>query len=433
VAKLQRVLVVGSGGREHALAERLLASESIGEVIVTPGNAGSGQQRASIGKVVRNAAGNPRELARAEHVDLVVVGPEAPLCDGLVDELSADGILAYGPSRLAAQLEGSKAFMKAFAERHGLRTARHRVVENVAELDSVLAEFPTPPVVKADGLCGGKGVVVAATHEEALSSARSMLEDKRFGAAGARVVIEERIEGAEVSAHAICDGERLLVLPPAQDHKRIGDRDTGPNTGGMGTYAPTPVVTAELLQRIEREVLEPAVLGMARDGVPFRGTLFAGLMVTPAGEPVLLEFNVRFGDPETQVMMDTVDGDLGLALSSAARGRLDPSALKASGRHAVCVVLAAAGYPGTPRSGDPIEGLDQAESVDGVRVYHAGTTLDAGRVVTAGGRVLGVTAVADQLALAHARAYRAVEHIRFDGMQYRRDIAARALSRPASP
>jgi phosphoribosylamine--glycine ligase len=319
--------------------------------------------------------------------------------------------------------------MKDFAARHRLRTARHRVVKHGAELERALADFPEPPVVKADGLCAGKGVIVAQNHDEALLGARAMLSGESFGEAGVTVVLEERIAGAEVSAHAICDGTRVLMLPPAQDHKRIGDGDSGPNTGGMGTYAPPPLVDAELGQRIQREILEPAVTGMARDGIPFRGTLFAGLMITSAGDPVLLEFNVRFGDPETQVLMNVIDGDLCDALDAAARGSLEPTLLRPSGEHAVCVVLAAAGYPGTPRGGDAISGIEQAEAIEGVAVYHAGTRLEAGRVVTAGGRVLGVTGRGSTLSEAHERAYRAVDCIRFSGMQLRRDIAAGALGR----
>jgi len=420
-------LVVGSGGREHALADRLLASASVAEVIVNPGNAGTAAGHAPNGKTLRNLAGSPLDIARAERVDLVVVGPEAPLCAGLVDELERQGIRTFGPSRAAAELEGSKAFMKDFAERHRLPTARHRLVRQASELEAALATFSDPPVVKADGLCAGKGVVVAATFDEAQRAAKAMLSGELFGEAGAKVVLEQRIVGTEVSVHAICDGKRFLLLPPAQDHKRIGDGDSGPNTGGMGTYAPAPLVTAELGARIRREIFEPALAGMAADGVPFRGTLFAGLMIAPDGEPMLLEFNVRFGDPETQVMMNAIEGDLGEALDAAARGELDPGVLSASGQHAVCVVLAAAGYPGTPRAGDAISGLEQAAAVEGVRVYHAGTRLDGGRTVTAGGRVIGVTGRGPTLTEAHARAYAAVERIAFSGMQFRRDIAARAL------
>ncbi|HYQ16965.1 MAG TPA: phosphoribosylamine--glycine ligase [Polyangiaceae bacterium] len=430
MARLNKIVVVGSGGREHALAIRLLQSPSVGEVIVCPGNAGTLAPPPELAhKKLSSSREAPLALAKRENVDLVVVGPEGPLCDGLVDELTREGVLAYGPSKLAAELEGSKAFMKAFAVRHGIPTARH-VVVSVAELEQLEARvrsFEVPPVVKADGLCAGKGVVVAETHAEALEAATEMLSGARFGAAGATVVLEERLVGDEASIHAICDGERYVLLHAAQDHKRIFDGDRGPNTGGMGTYAPAPVVTPQVMQRFEEQVVIPTLRGMAAEGRPFRGTLFAGVMVTSDEQVRLIEFNVRFGDPETQVLMATLDGDLAEALASAARGQLDPNALRASGKHAVCVVLAAHGYPDTPRKGDVIHGLDAAAQIAGVSVLHAGTTLDgAGNVAVAGGRVLGVTGHGATLAEAHALAYQGVAKIEFAGMQFRRDIAGRA-------
>jgi phosphoribosylamine--glycine ligase len=427
---LSKVLVVGSGGREHALALRLLSSPSVGEVIVVPGNAGTLATPLGVGwegKKLSSSPDAPLVVAKRENVDLVVVGPEGPLCDGLVDDLTREGVLTYGPSKLAARLEGSKAFMKAFAARHGIPTARHVVATDPTELEALVASFEVPPVVKADGLCAGKGVVVAETHAEALAAAREMLSGARFGAAGATVVLEERLVGNEASIHAICDGERFVLLPAAQDHKRIFDGDRGPNTGGMGTYAPAPVVTPAVMQRFEEQVMLPTLRGMAADGHPFQGTLFAGIMVTPDEQVRLIEFNVRFGDPETQVLMATLEGDLAVALASAARGRLEPSAIRPSGAHAVCVVLAAHGYPDTPRKGDVIDGLQAAAALDHVGVIHAGTALNAaGQVVSAGGRVLGVTGSGATLKQAHTRAYQAVHKIGFSGMQYRRDIAGRA-------
>lgn len=423
---MRKVVVVGSGGREHALARRLLDSPSVGEVVVVPGNAGTSAGDVT-GKTVRNAAGDPLEIAKSERADLVVVGPEMPLTEGIVDRLEAAGIAAFGPNRSAARLEASKGFMKDFAARAGILTARYEIVRSATEAERAIRRFEAPPVVKADGLCAGKGVVVARSHDEAVSEARAMLSGERFGDAGRSLVVEERIVGAEASVHGISDGERVFLLPTAQDHKRVGDGDTGPNTGGMGTYAPAPLVTPALLERVRRDVMERTITKMAEEGAPYRGALFAGLMITPAGEPYLLEFNVRFGDPETQVLMNVVDGDLADALDGAARGRLDTGALRVSGRHALCVVVAAASYPGTPKIGDAISGLDEASAVDGVVVYHAGTRLDSGRVVTSGGRVLGVTGRGDTLAMARERAYRAVERIRFPGMQYRTDIGARAL------
>lgn len=421
-------LVVGSGAREHALAVRLLESPVVSRVVVTPGNAGTvGAQPGISGKVLESASGDPVDVARSIGADLVVVGPEAPLCAGLADRLSAVGILCFGPSQAAARLEGSKAFMKQFAARHRIPTARFEIVRDVSELEAKIRAFPDAPVVKADGLAAGKGVTVAETHEEALTVARRMLSGELFGEAGKTVVLEERIPGQEASVHLISDGERFFMLPTAQDHKRIFDGDKGPNTGGMGTYAPAPLIDERLAERVRREILEPAVLGMKEEGVPYRGALFGGLFVTPAGDPMLVEFNVRFGDPETEVLMNTTRGDLFEALSAAARGELDPSSLEPSGEHALCVVLAAEGYPDTPRKGDVIRGIEQASELEGVRVYHAGTALANGEVVTAGGRVLAVTARGSSLVEAHARAYAAVERIEFRGRQYRRDIGARAL------
>jgi phosphoribosylamine---glycine ligase len=397
-------------------------------VLVAPGNAGTRAAASLVhGKIMRNVAGQPVDIARSERVDLVVVGPEAPLCAGLVDELTTAGILAYGPSKAAAQLEGSKAFMKDFLARHGLPTAKHLTLKPGSDVAAAVRSFDVPPVVKADGLCAGKGVVVAESHSEAITAAEQMLNGAAFGEAGLTVVLEERLVGAEASIHAICDGERAFLLPAAQDHKRIYDNDQGPNTGGMGTYAPAPLVTQALERRIERDVIQPVLDGMRAEGAPFRGTLFAGLMISPAGEAKVLEFNVRFGDPETQVLMAVVGGDLAELLVSAARGRLDSSAVTRLDQHAICVVLAAQGYPGKVRTGDVMEGLDAADQVEGVRVIHAGTNWSEDKLVTAGGRVLGVTARGATLRQAADRAYAGVARVRFDGMQFRRDIGHRAL------
>ncbi len=413
------MLVVGSGGRENALARALARSPGVRSVVVAPGNAGS-ERRAELAALSPSAV---VELARREAADLVVVGPEAPLCEGVVDALAEAGILAFGPRREAAALEGSKAFLKQFATRHGIPTAPYLVTSDFTEAEAFLRAQPAPMVVKADGLCAGKGVVVAATIDEAVLAAREMLVEGRFGDAGRRVVLEERIAGEEASVHAISDGERLLVLPPARDHKRVGDGDRGPNTGGMGVYAPASRVSPALSERIEREILRPTIDGMRAEGRPFRGVLFAGVMITPGGDPLLLEHNVRFGDPECEALMALLDGDVAGLLASAASGALEPDRVRVSpGRHAVVVILAAHGYPAAPRVGDPIRGLDAAAEVPGVLVHHAGTRLAGGQVVTAGGRVLAVTASGGSLAEARERAYEATGRIAFDGMHYRRDI-----------
>jgi len=424
----KRILVVGSGGREHALSIALLESPSVGSVHVAPGNAGTDRGALDSGKELRNCGLAPLDAAKQLKPDLIVVGPEGPLCEGLVDRLEEAGFLVFGPTRAAAQLEASKAFMKEFATRHGIKTSPYQIVKDVASLEDAVAWFKEPPVVKADGLCAGKGVVVAESHQEALQAAERMLTGVAFGDAGRCVVLEQRLQGAEASIHAICDGDRAVVLPAAQDHKRLLDGDRGPNTGGMGTYAPAPLVTPDLERQIRSEIIEPVVRGMRADGMPFRGTLFAGLMIDASGAPQLLEINVRFGDPETQTLMNVVQGDWAEVFTAAAKGELKEGALRPTDRHAVCVVMAAHGYPGTVRSGDRILGLEQAEAVSGVRVYHAGTGSQDGAVVTRGGRVLGVTAIGNSLRSAKELAYQGLEQISFDGAQYRRDIAHRALS-----
>ncbi len=420
-----KVLVVGGGGREHALAAALARCPTVDGVIAAPGNPGIAREpRCRVAPVAASDAFGLLTLARAEGVGLTVVGPEAPLVAGLADRFHAAGLRVLGPSAEAARLEGSKAFAKEIMDLAGVPTAAWSVHDDLA---SALAALPDGPVVvKADGLAAGKGVVVAPTRAIAEGAVREMLEHRRFG--GGRVVLEETLEGEEVSVIALCDGERAVCFPPAQDHKRVGEGDTGPNTGGMGAYAPAPALDGAALEAVRRGVIEPVLAVMRQRGAPFVGFLYAGLMLTRNG-PKVLEFNARLGDPEAQVLLELADGDLAAAFADAADGRLKPDALRFGTGAAACVVVAAEGYPAEPRLGDPIAGLDDAAAVPGVRVLHAGTREVDGRVVTAGGRVLGVTARATDLGAALDACYAAVGHLRWPGLHFRRDIGHRARGR----
>jgi len=423
------VLVVGSGGREHALARRLARSASVGTVLVTPGNGGTDEDGQNVSPPPAGiSAESLAEVCQRESVDLVVIGPEAPLCAGIADGLRRLGVPTFGPSQAAAQLEASKEFMKRLAAAHGIPTSPFEVFKDAAAAAHYIRRCRTPPVVKADGLCAGKGVVVAATLEEAERAARTMLSGDAFGDAGRTIVVEQRIDGVEASVHAICDGTRYFLLPAVQDHKRLGEGDRGPNTGGMGAYGPTPLVTPALEEEIAKRAIEPVLRALSDRGTPFSGALFAGLMISSEAEISVLEYNVRFGDPETEVLMDLLDGDLGDALAGAAASKLEPACLTRSRRHVVAVVLAAEGYPGKPRTGDVIEGLDEAVRVPGVSILHAGTRRQDGKIVTAGGRVLVVTAHGETLRAARDSAYQGAGKIRFQGMQMRADVASRALS-----
>lgn len=420
-----RALILGSGGREHALAWKL-AGEGV-EVVCAPGNAGM----ASLGPCLEVDPADSvavAELAARQGVDLVVVGPELPLCRGVVDELEARGVRAFGPGRAAAELEGSKVFAKEFMARHGIPTAPFEVFDDPRAARRYVERKGGPLVVKADGLAAGKGSIVAHGPGEALEALELIMERRAFGEAGRRVVVEEYLEGEEASLLVITDGEHALPLPAAQDHKRLLDGDRGPNTGGMGAYSPAPVVTPELLSAVMERVVRPTLRGMAAEGRPYRGVLYVGLMVV-RGRPFVLEYNVRFGDPEAQPILVRMREPLVELLLAAREGRLVERPLRFDPRPAVCVVMASRGYPGRYERGKPIEGVERAESLGDVVVFHAGTALQGGRLVTAGGRVLGVTALGRDFAEAIQRAYRAVECIRFEGACFRRDIGHRALRR----
>jgi phosphoribosylamine--glycine ligase len=427
-----KVLVVGGGGREHALAWKLSQSAGVSEVIVAPGNAGTAREPG-----LRNAAVSATDvdgllaLAQDEGVGLTVIGPEAPLARGVVDRFRAAGLRCFGPTQAAAQLEASKAFTKDFLARHCIPTADYAVFEGLDPALAYLREVGAPIVVKADGLAAGKGVTVAMTVAEAEAALRDCF-DGSLGDAGARVVMEEFLDGEEASYIVVADGESFVAMASSQDHKRLGEGDTGPNTGGMGAYSPAPVVTPEIAARIEAEVIRPTLAGMAAEGRRFTGFLYAGVMVMPDGTPKVLEFNVRFGDPETQPIMLRLTSDLRQLLDAALDGRLDDVALRWDDRVALGIVLAAPGYPASPRTGETIDGLDTADAQAGEhgKVFHAGTALDAdGNVVTAGGRVLTVCALGHDVAEARERALALASHVAFDGAQLRRDIGWRAIVR----
>jgi phosphoribosylamine--glycine ligase len=430
-----KILVIGSGGREHALAWKLAQSPRVQRVYVAPGNGGIGRSEGLENLPITDLT-ELREWALREKIGLTVVGPEQPLAAGVVDDFRAHGLRIFGPTRAAARLESSKAFSKAFMERHSIPTARYQTFTDAAAARAYVEQQGAPIVVKADGLAAGKGVVVAQTVAEALAAIDDMLAGNRLGVAhnegGARVVIEEFLQGEEASFIVVADGKNVLPLATSQDHKRLSDGDQGPNTGGMGAYSPAPVVTPDVHARAMREIIMPTVRGMAEEGTPFTGFLYAGLMIDAQGRPKTLEFNTRMGDPETQPILMRLQSDLAGVLWAAAEGKLDAAAhLQWDRRAALGVVLAAQGYPLAPRKGDLITGLDRA-AVPEVLVFHAGTVRDAaGQVRTAGGRVLCVTALADSVRQARTLAYGAVGGIQFDGMQYRTDIGARALNRPA--
>lgn len=424
-----RVLLVGSGGREHALAWKIARSPQLDELLCAPGNAGMQAEPAT--RCVDLGAEDIDglvALARDEEIDLVMVGPEAPLCAGLADALRAAGVAVVGPAAAAARLEGSKVFAKRLMQRCGVPTARFEVFDDAAAARAFVRAEPGPWVVKADGLAAGKGVLPCADAAAAEQAIDRILVERAFGEAGRQVVVESFLEGEEASCIALVAGDTILPLASSQDHKRAYDGDRGPNTGGMGAYSPAPVLDAALEQQVVERVFRPVVDGLAADGIDYRGVLYAGLMIG-AGGPQVLEFNVRFGDPETQALLPRLRSDLVPALAAVAGGELAGVTLDWDPRPAVCVVMASAGYPGAYAKGKPISGLERVSAMDDVVVLHAGTRADGDRVLTSGGRVLGVCALGDDIAAAVERCYGAVEGIDFEGAHYRRDIAHRALAR----
>ncbi|MFC2991239.1 phosphoribosylamine--glycine ligase [Halomonas tibetensis] len=424
-----KVLIIGGGGREHALAWKVAQSPLVTSVLVAPGNAGTAREpgMANVDIAVDDLDGLVA-FAGDEGVDLTIVGPEAPLVAGVVDRFRDAGLAIFGPAAGAAQLEGSKSFTKDFLARHAIPSADYRTFTEVAPALGYLSDKGAPIVVKADGLAAGKGVIVAMTLDEAEAAVRDMLEANAFGDAGARVVIEEFLDGEEASFIVMVDGETVLPMATSQDHKRVGEGDTGPNTGGMGAYSPAPVVTDEVHDRIMDRVILPTVRGMAEEGHPYTGFLYAGLMIDAEGNPRVIEYNCRFGDPETQPIMLRLASDLAELCLAGATGKLAGKTCDWDPRAAVGVVLAAGGYPGSYRKHDPIEGIEAAEAT-GCKVFHAGTADQDGQLVTAGGRVLCVTALGEGVSAATEQAYRGVDAIHWEGVLCRRDIAYRAIAR----
>ena len=422
-----KILVIGSGGREHALAWKLVHSPKTTRVLVAPGNPGTAREP-RVENVAVTAISDLVELAQREDVHFTVVGPEAPLAAGVVDAFRDAGLPIFGPEKAAAQLESSKDFAKRFMQRHGIPTASYATFSDADAAHAHIDREGAPIVIKADGLAAGKGVVVAMTLDEAHAAIDMMLLDNKMGDAGARVVIEEFMQGEEASFIVMADGNNALALATSQDHKRLGDGDTGPNTGGMGAYSPAPVVTPEIHARVMREIINPVLAGMRAEGTPYTGFLYAGLMIDSAGQPRVVEFNCRMGDPETQPILMRLKSDLGELIEAALAGRLEEIETDWDRRVALGVVMAAAGYPDAPRKGDTILGLPESDMED-VHVFHAGTAEDGDQTVTAGGRVLCVTALGDNVRSAQKRAYEVIEGIRFQGAQYRRDIGHRAATR----
>jgi len=421
-----RILVIGGGGREHALVWKLAASPRVSKIYCAPGNPGISKLAECVNIAVTDNEALC-QLAKDKNIDLTVVGPEGPLTEGIVDLFTANGLKIFGPNKAAAQLEGSKTFSKDLMRKYGIPTAKYAVFTDAVSAKKYVKEQGAPIVIKADGLAAGKGVVVAMSLDEALAAVDMIMCDQAFGNAGAQVVIEEFMQGEEASLLAFTDGVTVVPMVAAQDHKRVFDGDQGPNTGGMGAYAPAPVVTPDLLEQVVRKILQPTVNAMRQEGCLYRGCLYAGLMIGAEG-PKVVEFNARFGDPETQVVLPLLVSDLTEIMEACIDGKLNQVSVEWKQEAAVCVVMAAGGYPGSYQKGKIITGLDAAEE-KGAVVFHAGTSLDSGAVVTSGGRVLGVTAIGSNLQPALQNAYTGVEQIDFEGVHYRKDIAHRAVAR----
>jgi len=427
-----KLLVIGGGGREHALVWKLAQSTRVTQLWCAPGNAGTAREKLATGGSVENVAIGAEDLpmllsfARQNRPDLTVVGPDGSLALGVVDAFQAEGLRIWGPNQAAARFESSKAFSQDFMARYGIPTARSGTFSDPIEARRFCTELGGHCALKADGLALGKGVILSKNLDEAEAAIQQLLVQRVFGEASRQIVVQEFLDGIEISLHALCDGRHVQILPSSQDHKRIGDGDTGPNTGGMGTYSPTPFLSTEAWEQVGHAVLDPWLRGCASEGIDFRGLIYPGVMLTSSG-PRVLEFNARWGDPETQVYLTRLENDLVDLFEACLDGSLDQHPLRWSGQASVCVVIASAGYPGSAERGKVIHGLNEVDGLPQVKVFHAGTAMKEGQVITNGGRVLGITAWDDTLSAARDRAYSAVSRICFDGMQFRRDIAAKGI------
>ena len=420
------ILVVGSGGREHAVVWKIAKSRKVKKIFCVPGNPGIANLAECVSKIKGEDINGLREFAIKEKIDLTIVGPELPLTLGIVDGFEDKGLKIFGPSKKAAEIEASKVFAKNLMQKYGIPTGGYKIFKDSKEAKEYIKGHSLPLVVKADGLAAGKGVIICKTEEDALDAIKLIMEKKTFGKAGERIIIEDFLKGEEASFLAITDGKTVAPLPPCQDHKAIFDRDKGPNTGGMGAYSPTPIISPKLKQEIMNSIMIPTVKAMEKEGRPYKGVLYAGLMITNDG-PKVLEYNCRFGDPETQPIMMRLRNDLIDVLLSAVEGRLSKIKLNCDNKVALCVVMASKGYPGTYEKGKEIKGIEEASKIKDVVVFHAGTAVNGGKLVTAGGRVLGVTAMGVGIKRAINKAYEAVAKIKWEGVHYRKDIGEKAI------